>query len=74
MENLRNLESPFILCIQIDIYFLANTSYAAIKCASALREAMWSMVSETRSEIDFGYVAYTGENLERFERAWEAVA
>ena len=49
-------------------------SYAAMKCASALREAMWSMVSETRSEIDFDYVAYTGENLERFERAWEAVA
>ena len=46
-------------------------SYAAMKCASALREAMWSMVSETRSEIDFDYVAYTGENLERFERAWE---
>ena len=42
--------------------------------ASALREAMWSMVSETRSEIDFDYVAYTGENLDRFERAWEAVA
>ena len=49
-------------------------SYAAMKCASALREAMWSMVSETRSEIDFDYVAYTGENLDRFERAWEAVA
>ena len=26
MENLRNLESPFILWIQIDIYFLANTN------------------------------------------------
>ena len=48
-------------------------SYAAMKCASALREAMWSMVSEMHSEIDFDYVAYTEENLERFERAWEAV-
>ena len=48
-------------------------SYAAMKCASALREAMWSMVSEIHSEIDFDYVAYTEENLERFERAWEAV-
>ena len=27
MEILRNLESPFILWIQIDIYFLASTSY-----------------------------------------------
>ena len=49
-------------------------SYAAMKCASLLREAMWSMVSELHSEIDFDYVAYTGENLERFERAWEALA
>ena len=49
-------------------------SYAAMKCASLLREAMWSMVSELHSEIDFDYVAYTEENLERFERAWEALA
>ena len=48
-------------------------SYAAMKCASALREAMWSMASEIHSEIDFDYVAYTEENLERFERAWEVV-
>jgi len=48
-------------------------SYAAMKCASALREAMWSMVSEIHSEIDFDYLAYTEENLERFERAWEVV-
>ena len=48
--------------------------YAAMKCASALREAMWSMVSELRSEIDFDYVNYTRENLDRFERAWETVA
>ena len=27
METLRNLESPFVLWIQIDIYFLASTSY-----------------------------------------------
>ena len=49
-------------------------SYAAMKCASALREAMWSMASELHSDIDFDYIAYTAENLERFERAWEAVA
>ena len=48
-------------------------SYAAMKCASLLREAMWSMVSELHSGIDFDYAAYTGENLERFERAWEEV-
>jgi thiamine kinase-like enzyme len=41
----------------------------AMKCASLLREAMWSMVSEIHLDIDFDYVAYTTENLERFERA-----
>jgi len=42
--------------------------YGAMKCASLLRETMWSMVSELHSELDFDYAAYTAENLERFER------
>ena len=42
-----------------------------MKCASLLRESMWSMVSELHSTLDFDYVAYTGENLARFERAFE---
>jgi thiamine kinase-like enzyme len=44
--------------------------YEAMKCASLLRESMWSMVSEIHSTLDFDYVAYTRENLQRFERAW----
>ena len=48
-------------------------SYAAMKCASLLRETMWSMVSELHSALDVDYVAYTAENLERFERAWNEV-
>ena len=32
------------------------------------------MGSELHSGIDFDYAAYTEENLERFERAWEQVA
>ncbi|HEX9583985.1 MAG TPA: phosphotransferase [Gammaproteobacteria bacterium] len=44
--------------------------YAAMKCASLLRESMWSMVSEIHSTLDFDYAAYTSENLQRFERAW----
>ena len=43
--------------------------YHAMKTASLLREAMWSMVSEIHSVIDFDYVAYTTENMSRFERA-----
>lgn len=43
--------------------------YQAMKCASLLRETLWSMVSELHSEIDFDYAAYTAENLARFQAA-----
>ena len=46
--------------------------YAAMACASLLRETMWSMVSEIHSTLDFDFVAYTEENLARFERAYAA--
>ena len=48
--------------------------YAAMRCASLLREAMWSMASELHSTIDFDYAAYTAENLARLERAWAAIS
>ena len=44
--------------------------YFAMKCASLLREAMWSMVSEIHSTLDFDYVQYTSENLDRFEKTY----
>lgn len=43
--------------------------FDAMLCASLLRESMWSMVSEVHSTIDFDYVAYTNDNLTRFEQA-----
>jgi hypothetical protein len=43
--------------------------YQAMKCASLLRETLWSMVSEIHSDIDFDYPAYTAENLARFHAA-----
>ncbi|NOD64480.1 MULTISPECIES: phosphotransferase [unclassified Ruegeria] len=43
--------------------------YTAMKCASLLRETMWSMVSEITSDIEFDYAAYTAENLARFRAA-----
>ena len=45
-------------------------SYSAMKCASLLREAMWSMVSEQFTKIDFDYPKYTAENLRRFDSAY----
>jgi thiamine kinase-like enzyme len=43
---------------------------AAMTAASLLREAMWSMVSEIHSKVDFNYAAYTAENLARYEAAF----
>ncbi len=47
--------------------------YRAMKCASLLREAMWSMVSEIHSKIDFDFVTYTAENLAGFEKAYSDI-
>jgi thiamine kinase-like enzyme len=44
-------------------------SYVAMKCASLLREALWGMVSEIISDINFDYGGYAEEYLARFERA-----
>ena len=46
-------------------------SFDVMKCASLLRESMWSMVSEIHSELDIDYGPYTAENLRRFEAAWD---
>lgn len=43
---------------------------AAMTAASLLREAMWSMVSEIHSKVDFDYAGYTAENLTRYEAAF----
>ncbi len=47
-------------------------SYRAMKAASALREALWSMVSELHSTLDFDYAAYTRGNLATYATAFEA--
>ena len=45
-------------------------SHAAMQCASLLRVAMWSMVSELHlAAPGADYAGYTAENLERLEKA-----
>ena len=44
-------------------------SYRAMKCASLLRETLWSMVSELYSRVDMDFADYTQKNLARFESA-----
>ena len=45
-------------------------SYRAMKCASLLRETMWSMVQEIHSDLDFDYSAYTADYRGRLERMY----
>ena len=47
--------------------------YNSLKCASLLRETMWSMVSELTSKIDFNYANYTKENLLKFNQAYKSL-
>lgn len=44
--------------------------YSAMKCASLLRETLWSMVSEAHSVLDFDYQSYTNSNLQSFQSAY----
>src|SRR5262249_6199080 len=48
--------------------------YRAMKCASLLRETMWSMVQETHGTVAFDYAAYTAEYRARFHAAYRAFA
>jgi thiamine kinase-like enzyme len=76
----NNQLSPAQEAWLLETYFDATPTpdlrrrYDAMKCASLLREAMWSMVSELHLQVDFDYVAYTADNLARFERAYRAFA
>ena len=45
--------------------------YHSLKCASLLRETMWSMVSEITSKINFNYSDYTKKNLLKYEESYQ---
>ena len=47
--------------------------YLAMKAAAALREMLWSMVSELHSELDFDYAAYTATTLSTYRLAQDAL-
>jgi thiamine kinase-like enzyme len=44
--------------------------FLAMAAASALRETLWSMVSEQLAMVDHDFSAYTSENRQRFEMAF----
>ena len=47
--------------------------YNSMKCASLLRETMWSMVSEISSKIEFNYSQYTNECLDKYNKAFHSL-
>lgn len=46
--------------------------YRAMKAGAALRETLWSMVSELHSELEFDFAAYTQTNLQTWRQAFAA--
>ncbi len=45
-------------------------SYQAMKTSAALRETLWSMVSEIFSDLDHDFSTYTQKTLSRYHSAW----
>tara|TARA_Y100000741_G_scaffold363278_1_gene351147 strand:+ start:806 stop:1678 length:873 start_codon:yes stop_codon:yes gene_type:complete len=79
--DLGGLSSNNNFTLKEEIYLLENyfekkinekllLQYNSLKCASLLRETMWSMVSELVSKIDFDYKKYTEENLTKFNNTF----
>lgn len=61
------LENYFDLKLTDDL----QHRYQAMKCAAAMREMLWSMVSELSSDVDHDFAAYTADTRERFEAIYE---
>ena len=61
-EEINLLENYFGKKINEDLLL----KYNSMKCASLLRETMWSMVSEITSNINFNYAEYSEKNYEKF--------
>jgi thiamine kinase-like enzyme len=66
-------------CLMLQQYFGSFDAvlwrrYLAMKAAAALRETLWSMVSETHSSLDFDYASYTATNLATYRAAFAAFA
>ncbi|MCR9212430.1 MAG: phosphotransferase family protein [Proteobacteria bacterium] len=59
----------------LELYFGAIPSsdlwrrYRALKCGALLREVMWSMVSESHSDLDYDYHSYTTEHMKVYKDA-----
>jgi thiamine kinase-like enzyme len=49
----------------------SRPAFAAMQCASLLRETLWAAVSMLTSNIDFDYRSYRDDYQRRFESRWQ---
>jgi thiamine kinase-like enzyme len=69
--------SPTLETTLLESYFggpVANATrraFAALQCASLLREMLWAAVSALTSKIDFDYRGYGEDYRQRFETRWQ---
>ena len=50
---------------------VTRLAFAAMQCASLLRETLWAAVSMLTSNIDFDYRSYRDDYQRRFESRWQ---
>ncbi len=67
-QERRVLATYFARPVDADLW----RRYLAMKAAAALREAMWSMVQEIHSTLDFDYATYTASYLATYRAALAA--
>ena len=68
-NELTEVEENFMLKEYFGLRITSSlkNKYQAMKCASLLREVMWSMVSEITSDIEFDFRKYTKEKFDRYK-------
>jgi thiamine kinase-like enzyme len=80
--DLANLSTNSELSEELEIHLLTAyyghdideqtiRRFRAFKCASLLRETLWSVVQEIHSHLDFDYASYTDEQFSRLEKAYD---
>jgi len=66
------LESQLLtLYFGADLQASTSRGFAAMQCASLLRESLWGAVSRLTSGLDFDYAAYTRDYGQRYEQRWQ---
>ncbi|MEE9414402.1 MAG: phosphotransferase [Acidimicrobiales bacterium] len=84
MFDLANLASNAELCLDDQTLLLETyldrsvqpqdtASLQTMKCASLLRETLWSLVQEDHSSLDFDYESYTDDYLARFKAEYASL-